>query len=301
MSRRVSSKGARPRESRSAVLLDHLDSWREVDGGSIYNALVSCLSRNEASECIMEDQIFFSLPLRRPIIRKVKQDASKKLSKCHLRLFDDLTLLLRDASGYEQQVASQILCELFGVLELPQRTELIQQLLATEKRSLMRRALKLMKQNWQEEYLDIVTRTWAALPTPFVAELMVEHAPFEILRENIPDLITSTIGTRYLTALFKKVQEHTSRYDNLLLSADPITYIYLLTKSGKRLSAPIAKKLYLENYSNERVGLLIWCYGQMGLWEVLKFIADEHPRLSLIQFKARLKESGIGFLENENE
>ena len=40
-----------------------------------------------------------------------------------------------------------------------------------------------------------------------------------------------------------------------------------MTKFERKISISDAKDIIKRNYQDERIGLLMWCFGQMGLWE----------------------------------
>jgi hypothetical protein len=56
---------------------------------------------------------------------------------------------------------------------------------------------------------------------------------------------------------------------NELKNIDQISYSYVLTKFNKKLSDSEAKEFLRNNYKDDRIGLLLWCYGQMGLWDCI--------------------------------
>ena len=93
---------------------------------------------------------------------------------------------------------------------------------------------------------------------------------------RLESLAEATLGTANFKKLFQKIQLSTKEYDGYLSNLDPITYAYLLTIKGETLSSKEAIKLLNLCGKDERVGLLLWCFGQMRLWDVLiKFIKQE--------------------------
>ena len=69
--------------------------------------------------------------------------------------------------------------------------------------------------------------------------------------------------------LFMKIMGKNGAIIAQLKKDDPITYAYLLTKQGKKLSSSQAWKLAQEHYDSPNISLLLWCFGQMRLWDVL--------------------------------
>lgn len=73
-----------------------------------------------------------------------------------------------------------------------------------------------------------------------------------------------------------------------LKDIDGISYCYVLTKFGKTISDIEAKEILKDNYKDERIGLLLWSFGQMGLWDIIveydiKY-REKHNRAKLEQY-----------------
>jgi hypothetical protein len=67
--------------------------------------------------------------------------------------------------------------------------------------------------------------------------------------------------------LFLRISEKRPDLVIELKDSDEISYAYVLAKTNKVLSDTEAKEFLKNNYKDERIGLLIWCFGQMGLWD----------------------------------
>ena len=80
--------------------------------------------------------------------------------------------------------------------------------------------------------------------------------------------------------------EYSDEYLNGLLELYPITYYYVCAKLEIHVDQAKALKIFREHDLDENAGLLIWRFGQLGMWGTLKMIADDAEK-----FVEREKES----------
>ena len=69
-----------------------------------------------------------------------------------------------------------------------------------------------------------------------------------------------------------------------LKSIDEITYCYVLAKLDLSLSQTEAISIFESNINDDRIGLLIWSFGQLRLWDVLLEIEPKLPEIEKCSF-----------------
>jgi hypothetical protein len=75
-----------------------------------------------------------------------------------------------------------------------------------------------------------------------------------------------------------------------LKGIDEISYCYVLSKFDKTVTDIEARKILQNNYKDERIGLLLWSFGQMGLWDL---IVEYDNKYKEQHEKAKLEKLGI--------
>jgi hypothetical protein len=83
-----------------------------------------------------------------------------------------------------------------------------------------------------------------------------------------------------------KVVSFDSSKLNQIRRRDSITYTYILVKLNIKLDDNEALSIFEESKTDDRIGLLIWCFGQMGLWSVLQNIYENVDSLNQAQYQA---------------
>ena len=86
--------------------------------------------------------------------------------------------------------------------------------------------------------------------------------------------------------LFLKLGVINFKFVEELKDIDEISYCYVMTKFDKTISDSEAKIILRDNYKDERIGLLLWSFGQMGLWDrIVEYDNDyreKHTRANLL-------------------
>ena len=82
------------------------------------------------------------------------------------------------------------------------------------------------------------------------------------------------LGPWYLSRLFLKVASADISTLERLSSLDEISFAYVSAKLERPLDEDRARELLKKNWEDERAGLLVWSFGQMGFWSVLAEIPE---------------------------
>jgi hypothetical protein len=107
------------------------------------------------------------------------------------------------------------------------------------------------------------------------AGLMVDRFPIEYLTQHFFEILESVEGSWHSTKLDLRVSEMDPSKLEHLAATDEITFAYVSTKLGRSFEFDTALSMFERNKYDERLSLLIWCFGHMKLWSVLKNIVQD--------------------------
>lgn len=260
-------------------------------------ALVSCLDPQEACEIL--DLGFTQEPAtRRAILRKIGRDVEHGPQECHYNLIEQLIHASERLRYSKKNSCGYCLSFLYDYLSEDLQRTIVEFFLTSRYVNMRRRAYKKLRSNWDPEYLLQVSHAWAKHRDFECALLIAERFPLSYLQEHLTDLEQVLIeeNPRYLAKLFLRVGEVDSNKLERLASLDEITFAYVSAKLRQPLTAERALKIFESNRLDERIGLLIWCFGQMGLWSVLVRVANraeelDQERLARIRAKYAAQEA----------
>lgn len=231
------------------------------------SCLINALSPKEA--CMMFDLSFKQAPLiRKAVLRKMAHDIKINSIAAHKKLVSELVEKVSMPSFPRRDSCAFAITYLYPYLSQKEQG-LILSLFLTSKYSLVReRALKILQQNWDPKYTETIWDIWNQTASETCAKIIIEFFPLEFLKTNYRSIFPN-LSSWLQRKLFIKIMGENSAIIAPLKKEDPITYSYLLTKQGKKLSSSQAWKLAQAYYDSPNISLLLWCFGQMGLWEVL--------------------------------
>ena len=254
-------------------------------------ALVSCLDSEEACEIL--DLGFAQEPAtRRAILRKIGRDIEYGVQECHYDLTAQLIQAFERLPYSKKNSCGYCLSFLYDYLPEDLQRTIIEFFLTSRYVNIRRRAYKKLRPNWGPEYLSQVSDAWAKHRDFGCALLIAERFPLFYLQEHLAELEQVLVeeNPRYLARLFLRVGEVEGNKLEHLASLDEITFAYVSAKLQRPLTKERALRIFESNRLDERIGLLIWCFGQMGLWSVLVRVANRAEELDqerLTHFQAK--------------
>ena len=231
------------------------------------SCLINTLSPNEA--CRMFDLSFKQDPLiRKAVLKKIAHDIETNPITAHKKLVSELLKKVSVPSFPRRDSCGFAITYLYPYLSKEEK-EWILSLFLTSKYSLVReRALKILRQNWDPKYTETIWNLWNKTASETCAKIIIEFFPLKFLKTNYRFMLPE-LHPWLQRKLFMKIMGKNGAIIAQLKKDDPITYAYLLTKQGKKLSSSQAWKLAQEHYDSPNISLLLWCFGQMRLWDVL--------------------------------
>lgn len=243
--------------------------------GSFSVAFIACLTPEET--CQLLDLDFHQEYLtRHRILRKIERDiGSYGFNKCHYELVDRLVGVVGTLPYNKKQGCGHCLSYLYDYVPQDIQHRLLRFFLESKYVIFRRRAYKKLRTDWDASYQKRIEGAWSAHHDPDCARLMIDHFPVEYLIEYFFELLESVEGSWHSTKLYLRVSEVDSSKLEHLAQTDEITFSYVSTKLGRIFGVDTALSIFERNKYDERLGLLIWCFGQMRLWSVLKTIEQD--------------------------
>jgi len=237
---------------------------------ALFSAFIACLEPAEA--CSLLDVDFEQeYIIRRAILKKIGRDIEINLQTCHKELVNSLLQAFENHSYRKKQSSAYCLSFLHDFLPESIQDEIVVFLLQSKYIGIRRTGYKKLRE-WRISFSPLIEQNWNIHQDLECAELIIEHFPVEYLETNLEKLQEIVLGTRYLTRLYLKVAKNNPSYIERLQAVDEITFAYVSVKVNKPFANEQALDIFERQKHNEKLGLLIWCFGQMKLWSVLEKI-----------------------------
>lgn len=274
--------------------IDFIEDFGKVGDSSerraLFSAFVSCLTPAEACQ-ILDLELSQEPPKRRAVLRKIGRDLERDLEECHVALIAQIMAGI-EKQAHTRQTFGYYLEYLYGFAPIAVQKQIIAFLLSSKYRSVRERGYRrlVQKEHWNNGDQAVIEAAWSTFRDERCAELIIDRFPASYLDKNFAELEQQAIGRAYKNLYLHLIPLDKGRL-SLLARTDEITFAYILTKQGAKLGQKRATALYENNKFNDRIGLLIWCYGQMGLWKVLEKINREMDDVASYRL-AKLFKSG---------
>ena len=234
-----------------------------------FKAIIDCLSSEEICQCIYD-----MLPneynrlLLDTFAQKLKDDITNNgWQPCHAILSQQL--LEKFKAHESKQRRATILGGLASLEATPQilRNEILQSLLSSNHENIRRCAYQALAETDTQDFIDEIEQAWLSYKDIPCARLIVKRLPKAFQEKHYDDL-WALQDERTTIHLLRNVDLTPDRLATVK-AADGITYAYICTKRGIIFTSEEASSLWNQYAEHERAGLLIWCFGQMQLKDVL--------------------------------
>ncbi len=266
--------------------IEDQETWKK---SPILDALVACLTPDEACRVVDVDSPY-ELVLRNSLRRKIARDISAYgCLPCHTELTERLVSRFPALPHSLKQSCGSWISYLYDYLPFEHRLTILDFLLTSRYGWMRQRAYKILFRNWIPQVERLLLQAWEKHKDELGAQVIVEHLPAEFLFQQFVDLEKALSRNNRIARLFIKVGAMHPDVLGRLAEADGITFAYVSVKLKRVLSNDEASEIFEQYKLDERVGLLIWCFGQMGLWDVLKSIT-EHRKEFADLYLAKMKE-----------
>ena len=234
---------------------------------TIISSLIYSLTPNEA--CSFLNLTFEQdYRVRRYILRKISNDISKSYTTTHKKLIAILIKKLDEKKFSRKESCAFSLNFLIDSLPTKSRRKIIDAFLTSKSSRNRDRALKRLNADWDKKYFELVEQVWHSFHDNYCLEIILNHFSTKFLLENHKEILQ--YAQPYQTSkLFLKIGESNPELLDKLKEIDAISFCYVLAKFNKVVSDKTAKTILNNNYKDERIGLLLWSFGQMGLWDTI--------------------------------
>lgn len=243
----------------------------DSDLRSIFTGLVFCLSPEEA--CGLLDITFQQEYRKRMAIKKkIRHDMQVAYLECHEQLIDSLMVVMEQLSSAKRQSCGYCLSYLFGNMPEIKAKEVITFFLNSGWKSIRDRGYKYLIDNWDDIWIEQIEHNLCYWKDILAGRLVIENFSVKFLLQNW-ELIYEVVHDHYFVRwLYVKVGLFAPNKLKELKDSDSISYAYVLVKLGLSLDENEAIQIFEENLADDRMDLLIWCFGRMKLWNVLKYV-----------------------------
>jgi hypothetical protein len=264
---------------------------RSYEKTGLFRAFVNCLKPDEACQAL--DLHFQQESLKRcALIGKIANDMEHKLEECHLTLISELMQGLSDQPYIKKQSFAYCLDSFYKCLPKHIQKGILYSFLYSEYRNMRRRAYNRLSANWNDEYRHPIEEVWLAYRDKECASLIIQFFPIDYIQINFLELEEVAIKKSYIN-LFRRLIPLDEQKLEILAERDEITYVYILTQQNKNLHQKDALILYNRNKCDDRIGLLIWCFGQMKLWRALEAIYEDIDNIAKYRLESFAERYGL--------
>lgn len=239
----------------NASLADHYDF-----GNSIY-ALILSLSPRDTCD-LMLSSINGHYEIRNWAVKKVSEELSVSYEDFHDKALKILLANLDDQSL--RNSSAYVLDHLADNLPLDKSSQILDRFLKSKYVSLRRKAYRKLLSSCDQKYLSIILQNWEKYHDIEALDIVIWYSEIDYLLDNYKTFF-SKLKPGSKLALYRRIIEKEPSSIQILKSSDEITYTYVLCKLGRMLDIEEAREILARNYQDDRIGLLLWCFGKMKL------------------------------------
>lgn len=248
-----------------------------LDDFGLIRAIVKCLDEAQAAELLKEESER-STRLRDATLRKVTADIESGFAAFHRQLVEDLLERLQVAPANARQAVAFTLSSLLPSLPEDLKLAVVRAFVGSKYVGIRRRGYKALSRETVSAS-DIVSNIWQSAQDQEAAWLAARLLPLSQLLEHRAEIEARLTEGWQISRLYLRLYEGDPSSLRGLLARDGISYAYVTAKLGKTLEASEARELAEKYAGDDRFGLLLWSFGEMRLWDVLKVLGEDLHRL----------------------
>lgn len=260
---------------RTRVVERYARAPRMFEATTLLRALVQCLDSKEVCFLLEKHASQVGSQLREALLRRVALDVRGGGLTGYLSTIRRLVAILDTDSADTSRSVGYCVSQLVGVLPTSVRDRGIRALMASRYVTNRRRGYKLAL----HRHRCIVQAAWENHGDTEAALIIVKHSLLQYVRKNARDLLDSLYHKGHRARLQIRVGAHDPSILQELRQTDDISYAYVLSKLGRKFSNREAMRLLKRNIADERLGLLVWSFGQQKLWPTLTRIVRRSLKL----------------------
>jgi hypothetical protein len=245
---------------------------------ALKNALIKAFEPSEKCD-------FFSLEFqegskeRDLLLYAVSQDMASSFEECHYGLVEKLLAEYESLRFKSKQSCGLSLCHFFEHCPTDFRRRIIDIFINSSEKFSRNRAYQLLRKEWHQEYLDIIQNNWEQYGDQRAANFIVDYSDDDYVYRFFDKIAEDLVSEKYLRSLFIRVVRIDKKFLDDIREYDEITYTYVLAKVGLTIGYDDALKIFERNKFSSRVGILIWCFSQMGQTRIISQISNDLERI----------------------
>lgn len=236
-----------------------------------------CLSAEESAELLFVSYLS-AINIRTAALRKVCYDIRRSYEFCHRDLVNKILRSFNGLDAKGRQSAGYCLSSILSYLPILQRRRIQSFFLRSSYIGIRKRGYKSLK---RESIVPVkpLKEAWRKYSDTECAFLIVNKFPVEYLIDNRDSLAEALTEKWQLARMYLRIGKVKPDLLVELKAKDQISYCYILAKLEGKLSLSEAKRILVDNMADERIGLLIWSFGHLGLWNALRYTQEKLPTI----------------------
>jgi hypothetical protein len=261
------------------------------DTCGIENAFCNCLNAEEAVELL--SRVVTEKPAYRDAaVKKVCSDIENKFLVRHRQLVEDLISKFESADHRLRQSLGAVLSRLSEVAPsfIERKIELF--FLQSRYVGVRRRGYKIAARRDKVDK-KAVLKAWRKHGDYEAAWLITKFFSVSFLVENIKDIEKNFSEGWQFARLYLRIAEFQPSLLSRLKGRDPISYCYVLAKTGIEISDGEAFDIVEFASQDDRFGLFVWSLGKAGKWDVLKTVDSKLLEIQEQRVEQIMKQHGI--------
>ncbi len=237
---------------------------------SLIRALINSLTSRIA--CQLFDVLFIQDHwLQNIIFNKICNDMNFQFHSFHRNLIDKISANF-DALPYQKKQSAAFYLREFYNYSPEEVKKNIASILVSSRYLVIRRfSYQIISNNWTKYNEKLIINSWRKYRDVEAAEISVRKLPIKFIQKEFDILEEILVANSFskLAKLYIRVGKTDKKKLERLKQIDEITYLYTLVKLDKKINNRTAWQIFEKNIDKERAGLMLWCFGRMGLWDVL--------------------------------
>lgn len=255
------------------------------------SAYCFCLTPRQACN-LLKRYVVSRVDLRSPALKKVCADIDVAYASCHRLLLEYFLSQLLEADSRGRQGFGYCLSVILGHVPPDDRRTIQEVFLASKYITVRRRGYKSLS-NEIETTQELLRDAWERFGDTECAWLIVKSFPPQFLVEHRKSLLSKLMEGWQIARLYLRIAEIKPRLLPELKAVDQISYCYVLAKLGKTLGSKEAMAIVDANSQDERIGLLVWSFGRLGLWSSLEYVESQMSNIVERQIEGIRSRYGI--------
>jgi hypothetical protein len=250
------------------------DRSANLEFHNVLRGFLKCLSSSEALE-LFSTALANDHPIKYEALNRLCDSDEVVWSDDLYRYIESLLSKLFQSKGRERDSVASALTALARVIPNEERLEICRLFLEMPYVSVRRRGYKL----WTVDKILIqeMRRAWHKYQDPDCGWVIIKNFPVDVLIEMRGELINEETELWKVGRLYARISEVAPELAIEVRNIDLITYCYVLAKSGLTITESEAISILNASLNDSRIGLLIWAFGELRMWNVLKEVSELLP------------------------